>query len=1132
MINYEKRSFFLRKSRYLRVMKISFILLFLGMNICLASNIYSQRTHFSLNMRDVTVKQVFNTIEKNSEFVFFYYDNVINVNRKVSISEKDKTISAILDELFDNTDNTYYISDRQIFIVKRGSPIPAGAISPQQRKQKSIIVGKVVDAQGEPLIGASVKVKGTTGGTISDVNGVYKITAEKGDVLVFSYIGYKEKNVTVGSLKVMNVVLDSDEKLLDDVVVVGAGTQKKVSVTGAITSMKGSELKAPSSSLTNNLAGKLAGVVAVTTSGEPGSASDFYIRGVGTFGGRATPLILLDDVEISSGDLNRIPAENIESFSILKDASATAIYGARGANGVMLVTTKNGRENSKAEIHVTLENSILRPVKKLHFVDGATWMELYNEADLGRTPTATAKYSQATIDNTRSHINPYVFPDVDWYGMLFKKSVMNQRANINLQGGGSRVTYYMSLQVNHNTGILKVPKHYSIDSNINDWEYVFQNNIGYKVTPTTKIDLHMNAQIGNLKGPEASTSNIFYQTYNVDPVSFPATFPAQANDTHIRFGNAILSDTHLYVNPYAYMMSSFQESNYNTLNISLRLKQDFDFILKGLNVTALVNWKNYSNSYYTRSISPYYYRVKENSWDINKPDDYETEQVGPSGTDYISQSGINRYNGSVFYLDGRINYNRQFGDHNVSAMLMYMMRESRTSVLPNRNQGFSGRFTYDYKNTYLAEFNFGYNGTERLASGHRFEFFPAMSLGWVVSNEKFWEPVKPIVNFMKIRGSYGLVGSDETGEYAGAAHFLYKNSVDITGGASFWTGDAGEVHKRGPVITTYAVENACWERAKKFDFGVDMTLFNQLDVVFDYFHDRRERILLQRGSWPQIMGYWNSAPWSNIGKVDNKGFEISVNWKKQINKDLYIDLRGNYSYNKNKYVYVDDPDYPYVWQSTTNKPLSRTTGYIAEGLFKDEAEINLRPTQSLGSQVMPGDIKYRDVSGDGVITSDDQVMISPYGSLPRIQYGLGFNVTYKKFDFGVFFNGSANRTIMISGINPFCSDASNGNRNVMTFVKDNYWSPENPDPDAKYPRLGITTAQIKNNTVSSTYWMRCGNFVRFKTLEFGYSFPHCRIYFSGDNLAVWSPFKLWDPELSFYSYPLQRTLNIGALIKF
>ena len=1103
------------KQRYLKY--IVLLLLFYQLNILGAQGV------ISVNGQAMTIKQAIQLIEKNSNYTFFYnaadLKNTTNKNLNC-----EGTIEEVLKEVFKGSGITYMIKGNEIILK-----VNKEEAAQQQPKKKRTVTGTVVDAEnGDPVIGATVVVKGQKDGVITDLDGNFTIAISGSKAqLEFSYIGYRKKTVDVGDLGVINVKMESDNQLLSEVVVVGAGTQKKVSVTGSITSVKGLELKAPSSSLTTSFAGKLAGVISMTSTGEPGAASEFYIRGVSTFGGRATPLILLDDVEISTADLNNIPAETIESFSILKDASATAIYGARGANGVMLITTKTGKENEKTRINVTVENSFNKPMNFPDFVNGATWMEMYNEAQLTRNPGATPKYSQLDIDNTRNQVNPYIYPDVQWKDVIFKNMNMNQRANVNISGGGSKASYYMSLQANHDTGLLDTKKVYSYNNNINNWGYNFQNNISYKITSTTKIDLHMNAQIRNKKGPNYSTSDLFAQMLYCNPINFPVTFPAQPGDTHIRFGNAIWTGSSVRTNPYAYMLSSFKEYNENTLNTSLKINQKLDFVTKGLSVQAMVNWKNWASSSYNRTIEPYYYGIKGGSYNPSNPTDYEIERLGTSGTDYLKTSDISKASDQTFYLDARVNYDRQFNLHHVTGMLMYMQREYRSSVLPERNQGFSGRFTYDYGQRYLVELNFGYNGTERLAKKERFEFFPAVSLGWVISNEKFFEPMTKYIDNLKIRGSYGLVGSDETGLSAGAQHFLYIDQVSLNN-IGFTTGVDMNYTLYGPLVTNYAVVNGGWERVKKLDIGIDLELFRQLTITADYFNEKRYNILLHREAWPESLGYYTAKPWSNKGKVDNWGIELSVNWRKEFTKDLYVDFRGNFTYTENKYVNLDEPVYPYVWKTSTGKPLSRTTGYIAQGLFSSQEEIDNSPTQNLGSTVKPGDIKYRDVNGDGKIDGSDQVMISPYGTTPRIQYGLGMNVTYKKFDFGVFFNGSAKRTIMISGISPF----GQSDYNVMQFIADDYWSESNPNPNAKYPRLGLTSSQTANNTVASTYWMRNGNFIRFKTLELGYKFKYGRVYLNGDNIAVFSPFKLWDPELSWNAYPLQRTFNIGVQLNF
>jgi TonB-linked SusC/RagA family outer membrane protein len=1079
-----------------------------------------------------TVGETIRLIEQQSGYSFFYQTNTIDLYRKTTVGADKETVEQVLGKLFGGTQEEWSISGKQIYLKHSGQ---TSSNTPQGKKsqQKRTITGTVVDATDDlPIIGAGIQIKGSRTGTVTDPDGNFSIdiTGESVEIVISS-LGYKDLTVFITDQGVIEARLEPDNEVLSEVVVVGAGTKRRVSVTGAIAAIDGGTLVSPSSSLTNNLAGKLAGVISVTSSGQPGSTSDFYIRGISTFGGRTTPLILLDGVEITTSDLNNIPAESIESFSILKDASATAIYGARGANGVMIVTTKTGAENTKARINVTVETSVLQPVNIVEYADGATFMEAYNNAQLARNPNAEVRYSQTDIENTRSGINPSIWPDVDWYDLMFRKYSLSQRANVNVSGGGSHVTYYMSMQMNHDGGILDVPQNYSFDNNYNRWLYTFQNNIGYQISPSTKMTLKMNAQIISQTSPSTSANSIFQAIYNNTPVSFPAIFPEQEGYNHLLFGSQIMSAGRFYTNPYANMLNTFQETNTNKLNISVTLNQKLDFITEGLSVNALVNFNNYASTWYTRSLSPYLYNVFPGSYDPENPVEFRLNEL-QVGTEYVSQSGISTSTNNTFYLDGRINYDRSFGHHNVTAMLMYMMRQYRSGVLPNRNQGFSGRFTYDWYNRYLVELNFGYNGTERLAEGARFELFPAISLGWVPSSEPFWKPLRSIIDYLKIRGSYGLVGSDETGTSAGASHFLYENSVSMSGGMTYRTGYTGNTARTGPSVTSYAVQDAHWERAKELDLGVDLEMFEQLNVTFDWYYNQRERILMKRASFPKSLGYATSVPWSNIGKVDNTGIELSLKWKKQLSKDLLIDLRFNYTYAKHKHVYVDEPDYPYVWQTETGKPLSRMTGYIAEGLFQSEEEIaNSADQSSFGSSVMVGDIKYRDVNGDGKITTADQVMLSPYGTMPRIQYGIGASLNWRKFDFSVYFNGSAKRNIMLSGFEPFIADDSN-DHNLMKWIADGYWREGADNSNATYPRLGLLKSNIYNNRQPSSFWMRKADFLRFKTLEFGWSFPFGRVYINGDNIAVWSPFKYWDPELSYYSYPLSRTFNLGVQFKF
>lgn len=1005
------------------------------------------------------------------------------------------------------------------------------------------VTGTVSDESGSPLPGVNIVVKGTTKGVVSDFDGNYEIQAKQGDVLEFTFLGFESQTRRVtggGKSMVINVVLAEDAQQLEETVVVGQGAIKKVAVTGAITSVKGSDLRIPSSSLTTAFAGQLAGVIAMAKSGQPGSASDFYIRGISTFGGRTTPLIILDDIEISTADLNNIPAETIESFSVLKDASATAIYGSRGANGVMIVKTKTGSKNMKTKVGVTYDQSFNVVSNFPKFVDGATWMELYNEALLTRNPLAPIRYTQQQIDATRNRENPYVYPDVDWASVLFRNWALNHRANINMQGGGDKATYYMSIQANHDEGLLKTKKMYSWDNNISIWAYNFQNNITYSLSDRTTVELRMNAQIRQGQGPNFATAasgdssgikmnmdDLFATIRTSNPVRFPAYFP-QEDSTHFRFGNAIRTGNEGYTNPYAMLNTGFGEVRENTLNTALKLKQDLDFITKGLSGTLLVNFKNWSYNAYYRWIRPYYYRVKGGTYDPGTQK-YELERIMQVGEDFVNTSARILSGDQTTEIQATLDYVRQIGDHNVNAMLLYKQREYKSDVLPQRNQGYSGRFMYNFKNKYFAELNFGYTGTERLAKARRFELFPAASLGWVVSDEKFFKPIEKVVSFVKLRGSYGIIGSDDMA--LGPGRYLYLDRIALNHqDYGYTTGEMLNYTLRGPKLVSWAIPEATWEKAKKMNVGADLKFFNnRLSVTADYFIEDRYDIFLHREAFPQSLGYHDAKPWANKGKMNNWGYEFAVNWNQPITDDLTLELRGTFTYTQNKIVDRDDPIYKYPWQSQTGKPWSRVDGYIAEGLFSSQEEIDNHADQTqLGSVPKPGDIKYRDITGDGIINSDDQTMISPYGRTPRIQYGFGFNVIHKRFDMNVFFSGFAKRTILTGLNGPF----GQNDNNVFQYIADNRWTEANPNPNAEYPRLGLQTSDTDNNNYTSTYWMRDGSFLRFKTLEVGYKFKQGRVYFAADNLAVFSKFDLWDPELQWYNYPLQRTFNMGVQLNF
>lgn len=1025
------------------------------------------------------------------------------------------------------------------------SPVPTENQAEKATESTRVVTGTVIDAtDNEPLIGATVRLKSDPKvATACDIDGNFTIKVTgKNPIIIVTMIGYKEKEVALRGLSEIEIPMDPSENSLDEVVVVGGGSQKRVAVTGAVTTVTGAQLKMPTARVSNALAGKLAGLITRQSSGEPGSGSSFYIRGISTFGGGNTPLILLDDVEISSGDLDLVPAENIESFTILKDASATAIYGARGANGVMIVTTKGGAYNTPTKLNVSIENSINTLSRIPEWADGATYMRTYNAAELARTPGVTPKYSDLTIERTASHENPYLYPDVDWYDELFKNTSMRQRVNVNVSGGADRVKYYMALDVQHEDGNFKTEKLHSWNNNINIITYSFQNNLSYKLTPSTTISMNMNTYINQRKDPNKSAADFWGYVHWTNPVEFPVYYPDQGYG-HRMYGSAILTDDRLLQNPRAVLNSAYGQSNNNKINTVIKIDQDLSMITKGLKFNAWVNWNNYSSQSFSRSIDPHFYTVDNpDSYDMaTTPDQFTYRRLNPTGgTDYISESGISKYTDNIFELQANLNWTRNFSGHEVSAMGIYRMREYRNAVLPNRNQGFSGRITYDYNHKYLAEFNFGYNGTERLAKADRFGFFPAGSLGWVISNEEWFKPLSSVITHLKLRTSYGITGSDDLVQPSGS-YFLYIDKIHNNNLSYLWwgsgvssqsgfTGNGGT--GGGPMLTFQALRGIGWEKSKKFDIGAEIHLWGDLKIEADYYYEKRYDILMQRASWPWSLGSGFAIPYSACGKIDSSGLEGSVQYNKRINDDLNLSFQGTITYTTSKYVDVDEPNYPYPWTKQTGRQHNNYTqiGLIAEGLFKSQEEIDNSPQQQFGSNVKVGDIKYRDLNGDGVINDDDKTMISKTGVTPRLMYGFGGTVQYKKWDFGVFFTGSGMRTIMIgTSIHPFQSGMSNGSYGLWQYIADNYFDEAKGNFDAKYPRLALTSADLSNNNQASTYWMRNGSFLRLRNVEVGYTFKYGRVYLSGANLLTFSPFKEWDPELSSWnSYPMSRTVNMGV----
>lgn len=1021
----------------------------------------------------------------------------------------------------------------------------AQAPGPKQTKK---IVGVVSDSKtGEPIIGAAVRLKGSSQGVITDIEGHFEIQAAPGDQLFVSSVGYTSKTIRVEKTTILSITLSEDAKTLQNVVVTAFGTgQKKESVTGSIQTVRPMELKIPSANLSNAFAGRLAGVIAYQRSGEPGSnGSDFFIRGVASMNSQA-PLIVLDGVEISRADLNALDPEVIESFSVLKDATASAMYGTRGANGVLIIKTKSGADLDRPVIGVRIENYINMPVQLPKLANAETYMRLYNEA-VTNQGSGSLLYSEDRIRKTLSGEDRYLYPNVDWYKELFNDVTYNQRANFNVRGGTSKITYFLNANVNHETGMLKgrSKDFFSYDNNINLMKYAFQNNVDFHLSPSATIAMQLNAQLSNFHGPVTasngggSTSAIYQRIMEINPVDFPVMWP-QNDSQWVRWGGYRLGSNNAW-NPVAEASSGYKDTFESTVIANLNYTQKLDFITKGLSFKGLASFKNWSSSTAFRHQG---YNIYQNKSDNKLPDgDYDLKMAnGGDPSRPVLGTGGWSDGDRRFYLQAFLNYDRTFGKHNVAGMLLYNQDEHVVNnpnndlirSLPHRRQGYAARVNYEYDGRYMVELNAGISGSENFAKGHRYGFFPSFSAGWNISNEAFWEPLKKAINNLKIRASYGLAGNDK----AGNERFVYLDVVDNSANDRpyFQTGFDGQTEgRRGPLFKRFLNEDITWEIARKLNVGFDISVLRMLNLTVDFFQERRTNVFQEKQSIPNYFGTAASKIYGNFAEVKNWGVDMSAELNKQLSKDLTMQLRGTFTFARNRVVKYDEAPNLRPTRRQVGRSLFTYTGYVADGYYIDQADIAHSPKSTLNNiAVAPGDIKYldqpdKDGKYDGIIDENDQVPLG-YSTVPEINYGLGGTFTYKQWDFGFHLQGQAHTSLMMSGFSPF---GTNTRRNVLQWIADDHWSKDNQNPHALYPRL--TEYDNDQNTKNSTHWLRDASFLKLRSLEIGYRFKMARVYVNANNLLTLSSFKLWDPEMGGgkgMSYPLQRTFNLGVNFTF
>ena len=1112
-----------------------FVFCFLVAALQAKSPVYGQAKTFTVSLKNVTLKEVISYVEKNSQYVFFFKPEVINQSTQISVSLKNATVKQLLDKVSEQANIVYEMKERQIVLKEK-------KVSEQSVSQKKrLLQGLVKDEQGNPIIGASIQLKNTGTGVITDLDGLFQIqVTDKNSVIVISYIGYVTQEISVGDRSSITVQLKEDTKSLEEVVVTAFGaTQKKETMVGSIQQVRPAELKVPSSSLSTSFAGRMAGVIAIQRSGQPGAdGADFWIRGKSTFGDATGVLIVLDGVEISSSDLNALDPEVIESFSILKDATATAMYGTRGANGVMIVTTKSGQDLLKPIINFRLETSMSQLTSVPEMVGGVDYMKLYNEALTTRGIT-TGLYDDTKIRATEQGLNPLVYPNVDWYNEMFNKNAFAQRFNFNIRGGKKAVTYFMSASVKHDAGNLKSlsKDYFSYNNNINVMRYDFVNNLSIKATNTTKISLGLNVSLRDWKGPSAGVDGIFSMSREASPVDFPIVYPAR-NDKEIYtlwggMSGGIYNNG--YRNPVAEYVVGYKKQFASTVNANIRLDQDLKMVTKGLKLHVLASFKNLTKTETTR-------KAGYNQFEIDQykeaTGEYTLSRVGNEQKTALNTEGAATGDRRIF-IQAYLDYKRKFGVHDVNAMLLYNQDQldnnkpdNLLSSLPRRKQGIAARLSYAYDDRYLAEVNFGYNGSENFAKNNRFGFFPSIALGYNISQEKFWEPISNVISHFKLRGSYGLVGNDGINE-------RYAYLEDIVLSSDKWkytTGVNQNVNLQGPVWNRYYNPNLTWEVGKKLNVGFDMQLFHQVNLNFDVFKEIRSKIYMQKvNTLPDFIGTGETKIYENSGKMKNVGFDIALDYNKQITKDFFLSFKGTLTYAHNTILERDEPPFQlYPNLSSVGYSRGQHLVYVADGLFRDQADVDSHAEQTLGYIPQPGDIKYvdqPDANGncDGIINTNDRVYMG-YPEDPEIVYGFGPSMKYKNWDFSFFFQGAARTSILMSGFHPFGKNATRG---VMKFIADDYWSESNPNPNAAYPRL--TRDTNANNTVNSSYWLRNGAFLKLKNAEIGYTFKMFRAYLNGSNLLTFSPFKHWDPEMgggSGMKYPTQRVFNIGIQFTF
>ena len=1099
----------------------------------------------TISMKDATLETILAEINRQTGVDYGFQSNgTVDKTRRFSLNVKDVTVENALEILLKDSPYDYILEkNRVVIVVREVKPV-----------QVVTVTGRVVDEKGNPIPGATVLIQGTTQGVATDTDGYYSINMRAEDVLRVSFIGYKTEVVPLKGKTKLNIRLNPTAENIEEVTVVAFGEQKKESVVSAITTVDAKTLKSSSSDLTSQFTGKIAGIVGWQTGGIPGALTEeemntkFYIRGITSFQTNANidPLILIDGVESSKLDLSRMVPEDIESFSVMKDASATAMYGARGANGVILITTKKGEEGS-VYTSVRYEAVLSRPTREIEVVDPVNYMKMYNQALLARNPDATPQYSVERIERTGSSLYPsWVYPANNWYDIMFHDYSINHRAGLNIRGGSRLVQYYTSVNYVRDVGMLKTDRLNQFKTNIENNTFTFRTNLNIDLSAGIRLNINTSANIDNYRGPYTDVSEAYYLAFNASPVDFAPTYPGDEASSwpHLRFG-AVDRKT---VNPYMLLHQGYKDRRRYSAVARAEYIHNLSSLLRGLELRASVSMNQtgyYASAYKT---TPYMYALRDYDFEtgihllnaLNNADASRTLEKDRNASG-DSQSTQMSYEVRGLHVAA-------WGQHQTSLTLVLNAQETTTSAtssvldgIPNRNMGLSMRGTYGFRDRYFAEASFGYNGSERFAKDHQFGFFPALGVAWIASKEKFLaNHTAHWLSFLKFRFSWGKVGNDGVISTPRFTHLPLLDSESTIDPSPSGTSMAR------PYVASYPDDKLTWEIAEQSNIGIETKFFDGIvEINADLYQEIRHNILDYRYTMPSTTGL-EKPQLGNVGKARSRGIDLSGKIQHAFTPDLWMILNGTFTYNKATYRKIEEATSKPVWQRREGHELSQQIGYIAEGLFRDQAEINNSPTQ--GGDVMPGDIRYRDINGDGVIDVNDATYIG-FPTTPRVIYGFSGFFNFKNIEFSFAFQGSGKRAFFMNpkDISPFVD-----NRAMLKAIYDDHWSADNMKERPFWPRLSTQSIEVHNPQEAwggseqrrSTYFMRECSFLRCTSIELAYNLPQeflqrlrmqtVKFYARVNNPFLITTFKVWDVELgdNGFNYPIQRTWSVGLNLSF